>query len=93
MKWFTVNLKGLSHQILLGSDINQKPWLGHATPDITFFENFNWPFKFLSILQQTHSNSPVYWIMKSVNTESIPNCTRCMPSHTRYLHFKSIEML
>jgi hypothetical protein len=53
---------------------------------------FNGPSSFLSILHQTHSNSPFYWNMISVNTSSIPNYTKCIPDCTRYIP-KVSEML
>jgi hypothetical protein len=53
---------------------------------------FNEPLKFLSILHQTHSNSPLYWNIISVNTRSIPNYTKCIPGYTRYIP-KVSEML
>ena len=53
---------------------------------------FNGTSKFLSILHQTHSNSPLYWNMNSVNTRSIPNYTKCIPGYTRYIP-KVSEML
>jgi hypothetical protein len=53
---------------------------------------FNGPSKFLSILHQTHSNSPFYWNMNTVNTRSIPNFTKCIPDCTRYIP-KVSEML
>jgi hypothetical protein len=53
---------------------------------------FNGPLKFLSILHQTHSNSPFYWNMNSVNTRSIPNYTNYIPDYTRYIP-KVSEML
>ncbi len=46
---------------------------------------FNGPSTFLSILHQTHSNSPFYWNMNSVNTRSILNYTKCIPGYTRYI--------
>jgi hypothetical protein len=46
---------------------------------------FNGPSKFLSILHQTHSSSPFYWNMNSVNTRSIPNYTNCIPGYTKYI--------
>jgi hypothetical protein len=46
---------------------------------------FNGPIKFLSILHQTHSSSPFYWNMNSVNTRSIPNYTKYITDYTRYI--------
>jgi hypothetical protein len=70
--------------------------LGHVTPDIlknlTLPLIFNGPLKFLSILDQTHSNSPFYWNMNSVNLRSIPNYTKCIPDYTKYIS-KVSEML
>jgi hypothetical protein len=81
---------------MLGRDINQKP-LGR-----TCYSRFvkivnspiicNGPFKFLSILRKTHSNSPFYWNMDSVNTGSIPNYTKHIPGCIRYIP-KVSEML
>ncbi len=62
------------------------------TKFLTFPLIFNGPSKFLSILHQTHSNSPIYWNMNSVNTRSIPNYTKCIPGYTRYIP-KVSEML
>ena len=53
---------------------------------------FNGTSKILSILHQTHSNSPFYWNMNSANTRSIPNYTKCIPDCTRYIP-KVSEML
>jgi hypothetical protein len=53
---------------------------------------FNGLSKFLCILHQTHSNSPFYWNMNSVNTRSIPNYTKCILDCTRYIP-KASEML
>jgi hypothetical protein len=59
---------------------------------LTLLLIFKRPSKFLSILHQTHSNSPFYWNMNSVNTGSIPNYTKCIPDCTRYIP-KVSEML
>jgi hypothetical protein len=63
------------------------PLLGHVTPDTKQILNspfiFNGPLKFISLLHQTHSNSPFYWNMNSVNTRSIPIHTKYTPDYTR----------
>jgi hypothetical protein len=53
---------------------------------------FNGSLNFFSMLHQTHSNSPFYWNMNSVNTRSIPNYTKSIPGYTRYVP-KLSEML
>jgi hypothetical protein len=57
---------------MLGSDTNQKSFAGTFTPDM-YLKNYKLsllifigPLKFLSILHQTHSNSPFYWNMNGV---------------------------
>jgi hypothetical protein len=74
----------------------KSPLLGHVTPEIKIFLTlpliFNGPSKFLSIRHQTHSNSPFYWNMNSINTRSILNYTECIPDCTRYIP-KVSEML
>jgi hypothetical protein len=59
------------------------PLLGHVTLDIETLPLIsNGLSKFLSILRQTHSNSPFYWNMNSVNTRSIPYYTKYIPDYT-----------
>jgi hypothetical protein len=74
---------------MVGSDISEKSLLEHVTPDILKMLNsplnFQWPLKFLSILHQTHSNSPFYWKMHSVNNRSIPNYTKYIPGYPKYV--------
>ncbi len=59
----------------------KSPLLGHVTPDmkkcLTLLLIFSWPLKFLSILHQTHSNSPFYWNTNSVNTVLPPSSRLC----------------
>jgi hypothetical protein len=47
-----------------GSDIRQKPLVGHVTPDITNILTlpliFNAPLKFLSVL---HQNNPILFFL------------------------------
>jgi hypothetical protein len=54
----------------------KSPWLGHVTPDIKKFKLslliFNELLEFLSIRQQTHSNSLSFWNLISVYTRYIP---------------------
>ncbi len=63
--------------------------LGHVIPDTTKILNspfnFNGPLKFFGILHQTHSTSPFYWNMISVNTRSILNYTKYILDYTRYI--------
>ncbi len=76
---------------MLGSDIKQKSFA--RTCYSRYLKNFKlslyFTLKFLSILHQTHSNSPFYWNMNSVNTVTIPNYTKCIPGDTIYVHSKS----
>ncbi len=53
---------------------------------------FNGLLNFLSILHQTHSHSPFYWNMNSVNNRSIPNYSKYILGYTRYI-LKVSEML
>jgi hypothetical protein len=83
---------------MLVSDTNQKALV--KTCNYKYIEKFNFPYKFewalkfLVILHQTHSDSPFYQKMNSVNTRSIPNYPRCTPSYTIYSYIPKVsEML
>jgi hypothetical protein len=82
---------------MVGRDISQK---SHARTSglqilkkfLTLPLIFNVPLKFLSILHQTHSNSPFYWNINSINIRSITNYTKYIPGYTKYIP-KVSEML